>query len=123
MKMCTSWVWFYVLYGGFQCRTWAENATGLFVPLPQHCQRVPQLPGDNMVTEPQYKSSMVILTGLCNQLTLLCKQSNYYSVVASMYFNYPSLPIKLPKSKSGNAAPTELLLATLPWLWSLPNAN
>src|SRR5882672_4016109 len=28
---------------------------------------------------------------------------------------YPSLPIKLPQSKSGSAAPTELLLATLPW--------
>ena len=71
--MCTSWVWFYVLHGGFGCCTWAENATGLFMPLPQHCQRVPQLPGDIMVTEPQYKSSMVILTGLW---TLLCEQSN-----------------------------------------------
>src|SRR5467141_5421309 len=123
MMMHTSWVWFYVLNGVFWCRPGAENATGLFPPMPQHCQRVPQLPGDIMVTEPQYKSSMVILTGLCNQWTLLCKQSNYYSVIASMYFNYPSLPIKIPKSKSGSAAPTELLLATLPWLWSLPNVN
>ena len=64
-----SQVWFYVLHGGFQCRTWAENATGLFVPLPQYFWRVPQLPGDIMVTEPQYKCSMVISTGLHNQLT------------------------------------------------------
>src|SRR5882672_12281777 len=34
------------------------------------------------------------------------------SMVASMYSQYyPSLPIKLPQSKSGSAAPTELLLA------------
>src|SRR5467141_1028636 len=38
------------------------------------------------------------------------------SMVASMYSSYyPSLPIKLPQSKSGSAAPTQLLLATLPW--------
>src|SRR5467141_373317 len=55
-----------VLNGGFQCRTWAENATGLFMPFPQHFWRVPQLPGDIMVTEPQHKSSMVISPGLCN---------------------------------------------------------
>src|SRR5882672_9236520 len=90
MMMHTSQVWFYVLNGVFWCRPGAENATGLFPPLPQHCQRAPQLPGDIMVTGPQYKSSMVILTGLCNQWTLLCKQSNqcYNNLMFSIVLAY-----------------------------------
>ena len=40
-----------------------------------------------------------------------------------MYKYYPWLPGKQLKSKSRSAGPAELLLATLPWLWSSENAS
>jgi len=66
--MHTSWVWFYVLHGVFWCCPGAENATGLFAPLPQHCQRVSTITWNIMVTEPQYKCSMSFQLAYINQL-------------------------------------------------------